>query len=44
MKEMKDTLVIYYSFSGNSKRVAEHVKNTVGSRKISIFNVTNFKY
>lgn len=24
---MKDTLVIYYSFSGNSKKVAEYVKN-----------------
>lgn len=24
---MRDTLVIYYSFSGNSKKVAEYVKN-----------------
>lgn len=24
---MKNTLVIYYSYSGNSKKVAEHVKN-----------------
>ena len=28
---MKDTLVVYYSFSGNSKKVAEYVKNKLGA-------------
>lgn len=28
---MQDTLVIYYSFSGNSKKVAEYVKNKLGA-------------
>lgn len=28
---MKDTLVIYYSFSGNSKKVAEYVKNKLNA-------------
>lgn len=28
---MSDTLVIYYSFSGNSKKVAEYVKNKIDS-------------
>lgn len=28
---MKDTLVIYYSFTGNSKKVAEYVKNKLNS-------------
>lgn len=28
---MKDTLVIYYSFSGNSKKVAEYVKNKISA-------------
>lgn len=26
---MSDILVIYYSFSGNSKKVAEYVKNKI---------------
>lgn len=28
---MQNTLVIYYSFSGNSKKVAEYVKNKLGA-------------
>ncbi len=28
---MNNTLVIYYSFSGNSKKVAEYVKNKIGA-------------
>lgn len=28
---MNDTIVIYYSFSGNSKKVAEYVKNKIES-------------
>lgn len=28
---MKDTLVIYYSFTGNSKKVAEYVKNKLSA-------------
>lgn len=26
---MTDTLIIYYSFTGNSKKVAEYVKNKI---------------
>lgn len=28
---MSDTIVIYYSFTGNSKKVAEYVKNKIGA-------------
>lgn len=28
---MSDTLVIYYSFTGNSKKVAEYVKNKINA-------------
>lgn len=28
---MKDTLIIYYSFSGNSKKVAQYVKEKLNA-------------
>ena len=33
---MRDTLVIYYSFSGNSKKVAEYVKNKIDADKLEL--------
>ena len=33
---MSDTIVIYYSFSGNSKKVAEYVKNKIGANLLEL--------
>lgn len=33
---MTDTLVIYYSFSGNSKKVAEYVKNKLNAEILEL--------
>lgn len=33
---MSDTLVIYYSFSGNSKKVAEYVKNKLNADMLEL--------
>lgn len=33
---MSDTLIIYYSFSGNSKKVAEYVKNKLDADTLEL--------
>lgn len=39
---MSDTLVIYYSFSGNSKKVAKYVKDKLGADILELEPVTPF--
>lgn len=39
---MKDTLIIYYSFSGNSKKVAEYVKDKLDSDILELEPVIPF--
>lgn len=39
---MRDTLVIYYSFSGNSKKVAEYVKNKLNADLLELEPATPF--
>lgn len=39
---MKDTLVIYYSFSGNSKKVAEYVKSKLEADSLELEPATPF--
>lgn len=39
---MRDTLIIYYSFSGNSKKVAEYVKNKLDADILELEPATPF--
>ena len=39
---MKDTIVIYYSFTGNSKKVAEYVKDKLGADLLELEPDTPF--
>lgn len=40
--KMKDTLVIYYSFSGNSKKVAKYVKEKLNADILELEPATPF--
>lgn len=39
---MKDTLIIYYSFSGNSKKVAQYVKEKLNADILELESATPF--
>lgn len=39
---MNDTIVIYYSFSGNSKKVAKYVQNKIGADLLELEPATPF--
>ncbi len=39
---MSDTIVIYYSFSGNSKKVAKYVQNKIGTDLLELEPATPF--